>query len=68
MPDGGLRCDVRTLRTHLLDAEFEIIEINRQIAERQRFGIPTIGLEQALTEVIAERDVLKTQLEKIEAD
>lgn len=62
MPDGGVKVDPRTLRVHLLDAELDIVELNRQIAERERFSIPTIGLEDALEEAIAARNVLRARL------
>jgi hypothetical protein len=62
MPDGGAKIDVRTLRTHILDAEKEIAEIKRQISERKRFSIPTLALEEALNEATAARAVLRARL------
>jgi hypothetical protein len=67
MPDGAA-LDIRTLRTHFLHAESEIIELNRQIAERERFSIPTIGLEEALSEVVAARDTLRARLKQAGED
>jgi hypothetical protein len=66
MPDGGTRIETETLRSHIRHAELEMIEINRQIAERDRFGIPTHGLLAALSETIAARDTLRARLRTFE--
>jgi hypothetical protein len=66
MFDGGTKIDRRMLRTYVLEAEMEILELNRQITERARLSIPTVGLEATLSEQTAARDILRARLKAAE--
>jgi hypothetical protein len=62
MPEGSEKIDIGTLRIYLLEAELEILELNREIAERARLSIPILGLEAKLDEQISARDTLRKRL------
>jgi hypothetical protein len=51
-----------TLRRHLLDAEAAIAEVNRQIAERERYSIPAIALQEELEELVSAWRTLRARL------
>ena len=50
------------LRRHLRDAEHRLLEIHRQIAERARASIPTIGLEEEHDELVFAQNILQARL------
>jgi len=66
MADGGRKFGATTIRSHIEQAEVEIAELNRQIRERERLLIPTVGLETELAETIADRDTLLLRLQRTE--